>query len=94
MSSPWNPRNAITVTELKQATELNTVEEISFVDSPEGWYVIVKLSWRDEDLHLTTLRDKGKPKYYTDMERLFRSFQKEYPSITHGKWYTLSPPTE
>jgi len=90
-TSPWNSRNAITGPEVKQAIELGKLTEISFVESNEGWYVVVNLSWREEDLYLATLQNKDKPKYFTDLHRLARSMKNNYPTVRHGKWYFMEP---
>jgi hypothetical protein len=88
MAAFWNPENAIVETELAMAVKKKAVEEFSVIESKVGFYISVKFTWREEELHLASRRDRSQPKYYTDAGRLFKYILTKF-HVTHFQVYLL-----
>ncbi|MDR0564675.1 MAG: hypothetical protein LBG78_07070 [Azoarcus sp.] len=85
----WNPECAVYEHELKEASKRGHIVELHVNHSTEGFYVTAKLEYRDEEIYLTTRRDRDRPKYYVDPGRLLNHIIRELPEVVYVQAYLL-----
>ena len=77
----WNSEQSITESEVVLAEKngaLKTVRVEKFGDSHR---IFVQLTWRHEELFLSTIRGPKKPREFKDFTRLVQHIEKTYPSV-------------
>jgi len=80
--SDWNPENAITESELEFAAKNGAIEKFNIFQNEDGFYIVVRLNWRAEDLHVVTRRERSFPKIWVGISRLINHIQNKLPWIT------------
>jgi len=81
--TPWNPDNAINEHDLEVAVRKGAVKRFYITQDPnEGFYITVRLVWRDDDIHLATRRERDKPRMFKSIGRLIEHIRLKYPKIT------------
>lgn len=87
--TPWNPENAITEPDLELAAKKDAVKKFYITQSTEGFYVTLRLNWRDDDLHLATRRERDRPKMFKSIGRLIEHIRQKCPNITFIQLHLL-----
>lgn len=77
----WDSETSITETEIVTADKNGAIKSLRIEKVGEGLHVFVKLTWRKEELCLTTTRAAGKPREFKDFSRLVEYIQKTLPSV-------------
>lgn len=88
--TPWNPENAITEPDLELAAKKEAVKKFYITQCTEGFYITVRLNWRDDDIHLATRRQRDRPKMFKSIGRLIEHIRKKFPSITFIQLHLLA----
>lgn len=88
--TPWNPENAITEPDLELAAKKEAVKKFYITQCTEGFYITVRLNWRDDDIHLATRRERDKPKMFKHIGRLIEHIRAKFPNITFIQLHLLS----
>lgn len=77
----WNPETSITETEIVTADQNGALKLLRIEKVGEVLHIFVMLSWRKEELFLTTMRSACKPREFKDFTRLVEYIQKMLPSV-------------
>ena len=77
----WDPETSITETEIVTADKNGAIKLLRIEKVGEVLHVYVKLTWRKEELFLTTTRTAGKPREFKDFTRLVEYIQKMLPTV-------------
>lgn len=78
----WDSETSITEAEIVTADKNGAIKSLRIEKVGEAHHVFVKLTWRKEELCLTTTRAAGKPREFKDLTRLVEYIQKTLPSVT------------
>ena len=77
----WDPETSITETEIVTADKNGAIKLLRIEKVGEVIHVFVKLTWRKEELFLTTTRTAGRPREFKDFTRLVEYIQKMLPTV-------------
>ncbi len=83
MTTAWHPDNTITEVDLARQAKLGTVTEMAIEETPNGYQVVVRLSWHPERVALRTRRASVEPRMFKSLERLVGHIRERYPSVRH-----------
>lgn len=80
----WDAETSITEAEIVTADKNGAIKSLRIEKVGEALHVFVKLTWRKEELCLTTSRaaGEGKPRAFKDLTRLVEYIQKKLLSVT------------
>lgn len=68
---PCTTNNSLLSADLSNAAIQQTLEKISVMETPSGFYVIVQIKWSgSKDWYLSTRRNRKEPKVFMDLKRL------------------------
>ncbi|MDD3465177.1 MAG: hypothetical protein PHH07_06840 [Candidatus Cloacimonetes bacterium] len=88
--TPWNPENAITEPDLELAAKKDAVTKFYITQCSDGFYITVRLNWREDDIHLSTRRQKDRPKIFRSIARLIQLIRRKFPNITYIQLHLLA----
>jgi hypothetical protein len=78
---PCSPANSILESDLELSVQQQTLDKMKVMETPEGFYVTVKLLWAaDKEWYLTTRRNRSEPRVFKDLRRLNDHLKAAYPS--------------
>ncbi|MCL1635947.1 hypothetical protein M2650_15090 [Luteimonas sp. SX5] len=80
-ASAWHEDNTITEVDLARQAKLGAVTEMSIVQTPQGYQVVVGLKWHPERVVMRTRRSTTEPRLFKSLERLVAHIRERYPAV-------------
>lgn len=68
---PCTTDNSLLSADLSNAAIQQTLDKITVMETPSGFYVVVQIRWSGlKDWYLATRRDRNEPRLFVDLTRL------------------------
>lgn len=77
----WNPEFSITESDAAIAVKNDAVKSLRVEQEGRVYHVFIQLTWRKEELFLSTTRVTSKPRDFHHVGRLVEYIEANYPSI-------------
>lgn len=87
----WNPECAITEADAVLAAKNNTITDLRIIKDDEGFYVLLRITWRTEEVFLSTTRSTKEPRHFKHLGRLVEYIEAHFPSVVHVSLVLKSP---
>lgn len=76
-----NPDNTLTEPDLALYAKTNVIKEIRIQEVIDGFIVQIPLTWRPEELYLSTRRERDQPKRFKAIEPLLELLPANVPDL-------------
>jgi hypothetical protein len=63
------------------ASENDTIQYLRVIKEGKKYYVLLRLTWRTEELYLATTRAKGEARKFHSFDRLIQYIETRFPSV-------------
>jgi hypothetical protein len=90
----WNPEHSITEADAVIAAKSETLKSLRIIKDNGDFYVLVRLSWRKEELFLATTRTRKEPRKFRHLGRLIEYIENNYPCVKNITLLLLQPNSE
>jgi hypothetical protein len=77
----WNPKNSITEADVILAAKNGTLKSLRIEKNGEKFHVCLCLTWRKEELFLSTTRNRKRPRQFHHLGRLVEYIESSFPGI-------------
>jgi hypothetical protein len=66
----WQSENSYLENDLASVAKRGAITKLNIIESEEGYYVTIEVPWNPEPLFLSNRRQRDKPRYFHNMDRL------------------------
>lgn len=77
-----DPDNTLTELDLALYAKKDVIKALRIQEVAEGFILLIHLTWRTEDLYLSTRRDRDQPKCFKTLQPLLELLRTYVPGIT------------